>query len=65
MLFAGSDEELNRYIDESGKCLVVDWRGNECDLIDDVAALLPGARLTQDWDEAEGDWRSPRKVDSV
>jgi hypothetical protein len=33
VLLTGSDEELNKYIEDSGKCLVVDWRAAEDDLV--------------------------------
>jgi hypothetical protein len=55
ILLSGSNEDLNEYIDESGKCLVVDWRGDEADLIDSLGEILPAGRLFQNWVDAEDD----------
>jgi hypothetical protein len=55
VLLTGSHEELNEYIDTSDKCLVVDWRSEEGSLVDALAELLPEARLTHEWVNAEGD----------
>src|SRR4051812_43223777 len=55
VLLSGSDEELNDYIDESGKCLVVDWRSDEGDLTDNLAELLPDGWLSHEWVDAEDD----------
>ena len=49
VLLVGSDEELNEYIDTSGKCLVVDWRSDEGDLTNALADLLPAGWLTGEW----------------
>lgn len=54
VLLTGSDEELNDYIEDSGKCLVVDWRSDEGDLTEDLAELLPDGLLSGEWQD-EGD----------
>ena len=41
VLLTGSDEELNEYIENSDKCLVVDWRSDEGGLTDALAEILP------------------------
>jgi hypothetical protein len=55
VLLTGSDEALNEYIDQSGKCLVVDWRSDEGDLTDALAELLPPGWLSHEWVDAEDD----------
>lgn len=45
VLLAGSSQELNDYIEKSGKCLVVDWRSDEGDLTAALAELLPAGWL--------------------
>jgi hypothetical protein len=55
VLLTGSDEELNEYIEDSGKCLVVDWRSDEDDLTDELADLLPSGWLSHEWSDAEDD----------
>jgi hypothetical protein len=54
-LLNGSVEELNKYIEQSGKCLVVDHRSEEGSLTDALAELLPAGWLSHEWVEAEGD----------
>ena len=49
VLLTGSDEELNDYIENSGKCLVVDWRSDEGGLTDALADLLPAGWLSGEW----------------
>lgn len=49
VLLTGSDEELNDYIENSGKCLVVDWRSDEGGLTDALAELLPVGWLSGEW----------------
>lgn len=49
VLLAGSDEELNEYIANSGKCLVVDWRSDEESETEALAALLPDGWLSGKW----------------
>lgn len=46
---------LNKYISDSGRCIVVDWRGYEEDIIDEVMALLPGVPLGWKWNDAQDD----------
>jgi hypothetical protein len=55
VLLTGTDERLHDYIEESGLCLVVDWRGAEQDLIDNVSELLPDRKLAWEWVDAEDD----------
>ena len=55
VLLNGTIEQLNEYIGQSGKCLVVDWRGYEQDLIDNLAELLPKAGLAWEWVDEEDD----------
>jgi hypothetical protein len=54
VLLTGSNEELNDYIENSGKCLVVDWRSDEGGLTDALAELLPAGWLSGEWDD-DGD----------
>ncbi len=54
VLLTGSDEELNEYIESSGKCLVVDWRSDEGSLTDALAELLPAGWLSGEWND-DGD----------
>jgi hypothetical protein len=49
VLLRGSDEELNEYIDQSGKCFVVDWRGEEGSIVKDLANILPETGLAHEW----------------
>src|SRR5262249_5796490 len=46
---------LSKYINDSGQCIVVDWRGYEEDIIDEVMELLPGAPLSWKFNKAEDD----------
>jgi hypothetical protein len=54
-LLSTSDEERNEYIGESGKCLVVDWRGDEIDMVDELAEMLPDGLLSHECVDAEND----------
>jgi hypothetical protein len=54
-ILSKSARALNRYIGESGKCIVVDWRGYEEEIIDEVMELLPRAPLSWKWKGAEDD----------
>ena len=49
VLISGSEDELNDYIANSGKCLVVDWRSDEESLTKALAGLLPGGWLSGKW----------------
>jgi hypothetical protein len=51
VLLTGSDEELNEYIETSGKCLVVDWRSDEGALTEALAELLPDGWLSGEWED--------------
>jgi hypothetical protein len=55
VLLTGSDEELNEYIADSGKCLVVDWRSDEESLTRALAKLLPAGCLSGEWMDIGGD----------
>src|SRR5262249_8546731 len=55
VLLTGSDEELNEYIENSGKCLVVDWRAAEDNLTDELAKILRTKQLSHEWSEPEDD----------
>jgi hypothetical protein len=49
VLLAGSDEELNEYMEQSRKCLGVDWRSDEGDLTEALAKLLPPGWLSGEY----------------
>jgi hypothetical protein len=55
VLLTGTVEELNDYIEQSGKCLVMDWRSYEGDLLDALAELIPQADLSYQWTAAKDD----------
>jgi hypothetical protein len=55
VLLSGSDQELNDYIANSSKCLIVDWRSDEQDLTADLAGLLPAGWLSGGWVDVGGD----------
>jgi hypothetical protein len=49
VLISGSEDVLSEYIENSGKCLVVDWRSDEEDLTEALAGLLPPGWLSGKW----------------
>ena len=51
VLVNGDDDAISEYIDGSDKCLVVDWREEEGDLLDQLIEILPEAKLS--WEDAE------------
>jgi len=55
VLVTGTVEELNDYINTPGKCVVVDWRNYDEHTIQEVAGLIPRARLTCEVVDAECD----------
>ncbi|MCI0705778.1 MAG: hypothetical protein L0241_32355 [Planctomycetia bacterium] len=46
---------LNRYIEKSNKCIVVDWRGYEEEIINEVMRLLPRVPLSWKWNKEQDD----------
>ena len=54
-ILSRSARTLNKYIDDSGKCIVVDWRGYEEEIIEEVMELLPNAPLSWKWNKDEDD----------
>jgi hypothetical protein len=55
VLIDGTDDQLFDYMDESGECLVVDWRSEEGVLIDELSKMIPEAGLAHEWGDAEDD----------
>ena len=55
VLLGGPDEELNAYIEQSNRCLVVDWRGDEGSIVDEIARMLPSGQLSHEWVDADRD----------
>jgi hypothetical protein len=55
VLVTGTEENLNEYIDQSGNCLVVDWRGYVNAIIDNLADLIPHAGMIHEWSDTEED----------
>jgi hypothetical protein len=55
LLLRRTDAELNEYIRNSSRCLVVDWRQEEGSIVDEVARMIPEAPLTHEWADADRD----------
>jgi hypothetical protein len=55
VLLRGTDAELNEYIRNSPRCLVVDWRQDEGSIVDEVARMIPEVPLTHEWVDADRD----------
>jgi hypothetical protein len=55
VLLSGDDEAIQEFASDTDKCVVVDWREDEGDLIDYVIDLIPEAGLSFDEDESGED----------
>ena len=53
-LISGSHEEVEEFVD-CGRCLVVDWRGTEEEVLEDARAFLPVDSLAYELIEADSD----------
>lgn len=49
VLITGSNQELNDYISESNKCLIVDWRDDEGSLTAQLGRMLPEGWFSGGW----------------
>ena len=54
VLLSGDDDAINEFASDTGRCVVVDWREEEGDLIRYVAGVIPEAGLSFE-EDTEGD----------
>jgi hypothetical protein len=55
VLLAGDDEAIHEFASDTDKCIIVDWREEEGDLIGYVIDQIPDAGLSFDEDESGED----------
>jgi len=53
-LISGSSDDLEEFVD-CDRCLIVDWRGSEEEVLDDARAFLPTDSLTYEQIETDSD----------
>ena len=55
VLLSGDDDAIHEFASDTDRCVVVDWREEEGDLIGYVAAVIPEAGLSFEEDESGDD----------